>query len=290
MRVLTVRDGDTLRAAILNDQDEVVLLDANEFPSVLALVEAGPAVWPRLADFANGTLAGTFDEANLAPPIGRPPRNMFCVGINYRSHWDEGDRGGAAAPQAPVFFTKPWTCLVPHGATVQIDPIATRKADWEAEIAIVVGKGGRNIPLEQGLDHVFGFVLANDLSARDLQLGSGPTSQWFKGKSLDGFCPMGPYIVTRDAVADTESIDVALRVNGELKQDFSTKQMIHSFSSIIAHLSLGMALLPGDVILTGTSSGVGHWQKPPQFLGDGDVVEMTSSVLGSLSFQTALMR
>lgn len=290
MRVLTVRYGGRLRAAILNDLDEVVLLDADEFPSVLDLVEAGPSAWARLSDYASGTVAGTFAEANLAPPIGRPPRNMFCVGVNYKPHWEEGDRGGAAAPQAPVFFTKPWTCLVPHGATVQIDPAATVKADWEAEIAIVIGKGGRNISVEQGLDHVFGFVLANDLSARDLQLGNGPYSQWFKGKSLDGFCPMGPYIVTRDAIADTESIDVALRVNGELKQDFSTKQMIHSFSSIIAHLSLGMALLPGDVILTGTSSGVGHWQKPPQFLGEGDVVEITSDVLGCLSVQMTLIR
>lgn len=290
MRVLTVRYGGGLRAAVLNDLDEVVLLDAEEFPSVLDLVEAGPSAWARLSDYASGTAAGKFAEANLAPPIGRPPRNMFCVGLNYRSHWDEGDRGGATAPQAPVFFTKPWTCLVPHGATVQIDPIATQKADWEAEIAIVIGKGGRNIPVEQGLDHVFGFVLANDLSARDLQLGNGPTSQWFKGKSLDGFCPMGPYIVTRDAIADLESIDVALRVNGELKQNFSTKQMIHSFASIIAHLSLGMALLPGDVILTGTSSGVGHWQKPPQFLGEGDVVEITSDVLGCLLVRMAIVR
>lgn len=290
MRVLTVNDSGMLRAAILNDDDEVVLLDALEFPSVLDLIESGPVGWARLSDYATGTSVGTLGEVDLAPPIGRPPRNMFCVGINYRSHWDEGDRAGMDAPQAPVFFTKPWTCLVPHGATVQIDPKATKKVDWEAEIAVVIGTGGRNIPVERGLDHVFGFVLANDISARDLQLGNGPSSQWFKGKSLDGFCPMGPYIVTRDAISDPGSIDVTLRVNGEVKQEFSTKQMIHSFSAIIAHLSLGMTLLPGDVILTGTGNGVGHWQKPPQFLGDGDVVEMTSNFLGRLSFRTAIAR
>ena len=134
-------------------------------------------------------------DVPLYAPILRPPRNMFCVGLNYVTHYEEGDRQGAKMPEHPVFFTKPWTTLIGPNDDLVIDRSATEKADWEAELAVVIGVGGANINEDDALEHVFGYCLANDVSARDLQLANGPFSQWDKGKGLDGFCPLGPYLV-----------------------------------------------------------------------------------------------
>ena len=208
---------------------------------------------------------------------------MFCVGLNYSEHFDEGKRPeGSAIPEAPVLFTKPWTCLVGHEASVEIDRTATSRVDWEAEIAVVIGKGGRNVSEADALDHVFGYALSNDVSARDLQLEHGQFGQWYKGKSLDGFCPMGPSIVTAAEVGDYRDIEVELRVNGVQKQSFCARAMVNSVPRLIARVSLGCSLLPGDIILTGTASGVGHWRNPPEFLHDGDTVEIESPQLGLL--------
>jgi 2-keto-4-pentenoate hydratase/2-oxohepta-3-ene-1,7-dioic acid hydratase in catechol pathway len=209
---------------------------------------------------------------------------MFCVGVNYQSHFDEGERPeGTSAPDAPVFFTKPWTALIGHDDDVVMDRAATSQVDWEAEIAVVIGTGGVGIAVDDAFSHVFGYTLANDVSARDLQLAHGSLGQWFKGKSLDRFCPMGPAIVTADELCGHEDdLHVQLRVNGVVKQDFSTRSMINSVPRIISRLSLGMELLPGDVILTGTAAGVGYWRDPKEFLHGGDVVEITSERLGLL--------
>ena len=272
--------------------DTVVPLDAFGYHSVLNLVESGPDAWAELESAtANGNLAASGESLRFGPagdfqwlaPIPRTPRNMFCVGLNYRDHFDEGDRpSGSAVPEAPVLFTKPWTCLSGHDATVEIDRRATAKVDWEAEIAVVIGVGGRNVAEADALDHVFGYTLANDVSARDLQLEHGMFGQWYKGKALDGFCPMGPAITTAAEVGDYRAIEVELRVNGVTKQAFKASSMVNSVPRLIARASLGCALLPGDVILTGTASGVGHWRKPPEFLGEGDTVEIESPQLGLL--------
>ena len=191
-------------------------------------------------------------------------------------------RPGSTMPDVPVIFTKPWTSLLGHDAVVDIAGQPSVKVDWEAEIAVVVGLPGKNIAAADALDHVYGYCLADDISARDLQLAGGAFSQWFKGKSLDGFCPLGPWIVRRDDIVDADAIDMLLTVNGVTKQQFVSRDMYFKVDVIIEYLSQGMELLPGDVILTGTSSGVGLYRNPPEFLREGDVVEISSSALGLL--------
>lgn len=284
MRLVTIDMSGAVTAGVLHPDGTVTPLDSFGHESVQALIEAGPSAWAAVEQAArDGAGPIAVDEVTFAPPLLRTPRNMVCVGVNYKEHFDEGVRPeGSAVPDAPVLFTKPWTCLRGHGQTVDIDRTATQRVDWEAEIAVVIGVGGRNISEDDALDHVFGYTLANDVSARDLQLEHGMFGQWFKGKSLDGFCPMGPSIVTASEVGDYREIEVKLRVNGVEKQSFRASSMVNSVQRIIARMSLGADLLPGDVILTGTSSGVGHWRQPPEFLGGGDVVEVESPQLGLL--------
>ena len=292
MRLVNVRTSMGDEAGVLHPDGAVSPLERFGHPTILDLICAGPTAWPAVEEAAAASASADANTetgliptegAVFLPPIPRTPRNMVCVGLNYREHFDEGDRPeGSAVPEAPVLFTKPWTSLSGHDGTVEINREATEKVDWEAEIAVVIGVGGRNIREEDALGHVFGYTLANDVSARDLQLEHGMFGQWFKGKSLDGFCPMGPAVVTAPEVGDYRDIEVELRVNGVQKQSFKASSMVNSVPRIIARLSLGCSLLPGDVILTGTAAGVGHWRKPPEFLGDGDVVEIESPQLGLL--------
>lgn len=246
------------------------------------LIAAGPALWAEVERAAPTSAFDWPSNQSLRSPITKPPWNIFCIGLNYLTHYDEGQRRGAAMPEVPVIFTKPWTTIIGPGADLVIDPEATRKADWEAELAVVIGVGGVNISEDRAVDHVFGYCLANDVSARDLQTASGPFSQWHKGKSLDGFCPLGPYLVSAEEVGDLSSLRIQLLVNEHLKQDFCPKDMYHPVPKLISYLSKGMTLLPGDVILTGTAAGVGHWREPPEFLKDGDVVEIRCPGLGAI--------
>ena len=283
MRLVTMQSPTGQAAGILHADGTVSPLAAAGHASVIDLIESGPDAWAAVESLATAGGSQPIDGAALLPPLPRTPRNMFCVGLNYRDHFDEGKRPeGAEVPDAPVLFTKPWTCLVGHGATVDLDRAASNRVDWEAEIAVVIGKGGSSISVDDALDHVFGYTLSNDVSARDLQLEHGMFGQWYKGKSLDGFCPMGPSIVSAAEVGDYRDIEVELRVNGVQKQSFRATSMINSVPRVIARVSLGCSLLPGDIILTGTASGVGHWREPPEFLGGGDVVEIESPQLGLL--------
>ena len=285
MRLITMRTGSGSAAGVLHPDSTVTLLSHLGHDSVMGLIEAGPDAWAQAESAAHDGPREPIDldGADLLAPLPRTPRNMFCVGLNYHDHFEEGDRPDMSAiPDAPVLFTKPWTSLAGHNATVEIDRAATAKADWEAEIAVVIGLGGRNIGVDDALGHVFGYTLSNDVSARDLQWEHGGFGQWYKGKSLDGFCPMGPSIATGPEVGDYRDIRVALRVNGVQKQSFRAAAMVNSVPRIIARVSLGCTLLPGDVILTGTGAGVGCWHEPPEFLRGGDVVEIESPQLGML--------
>ncbi len=283
MRLVTIQSPTGGTAGILHPDGTVSPLAEAGHDSVIGLIESGPDAWAEVESLAPAGGSQRIEEVVLLPPLPRTPRNMFCVGLNYRDHFDEGKRPeGSEIPDAPVLFTKPWTCLVGHDATVELDRTASSRVDWEAEIAVVIGKGGRNIGVDDALDHVFGYTLSNDVSARDLQLQHGQFGQWYKGKSLDGFCPMGPSIVTAPEVGDYRDITVELRVNGVQKQSFGAAYMVNSVARLIARVSLGCSLLPGDIILSGTASGVGHWREPPEFLGDGDVVEIESPQLGLL--------
>lgn len=224
-------------------------------------------------------------EIKVLPPIDPPVRNPFCVGWNYKKHFEEGQgqRQGQDAerlPEHPTFFTKATRAICPPFDDVPLHEATTSRLDWEAELTIVIGRKARDIPEAQALEHVFGYTVANDISARDLQRGHG--GQWFKGKSLDGSCPLGPVIVTRDEIPDPQVLDVRCRVNGETMQNANTRTQIFTVARVIAELSRGLTLLPGDLILTGTPEGVGFARNPPIFLKDGDVLETEISRIGTM--------
>jgi 2-keto-4-pentenoate hydratase/2-oxohepta-3-ene-1,7-dioic acid hydratase in catechol pathway len=234
----------------------------------------------RVRAFTDTGAVHALSEVQLASPIPRPTKNVFCLGLNYSEHAQEtaGARGrSSAGPAHPIFFTKaPTTMNSPYGEIV-IDPTVSIQIDWEVELGVIIGKGGKNIREEDALDHVFGYTVINDVTARDLQ---EQHRQYFKGKSLDGFCPMGPWIATADEIPDPQRLNLSLRVNGITKQSSNTGSMIFSVRQIISTLSAGLTLEPGDIIATGTPSGVGFVRVPPEFLKPGDVVEAEVEGIG----------
>lgn len=225
-------------------------------------------------------------EATVLAPIDQPRRNIFCVGKNYHDHaaefqksgFDHSSKNGEHAPEAPVVFTKPASTVIGPGEKIPRHANVTKQLDYEAELGVVIGKAGRGITKANAMDHVFGYTVINDFTARDLQ---ALHRQWFIGKALDGFCPMGPYLVTADE-ADGQNIDVKCWVNGELRQNSNTKQLIFDIPTLIETLSAGIELQPGDVIATGTPAGVGIGFTPPKFLQSGDVIRIEIQNVGVL--------
>jgi 2-keto-4-pentenoate hydratase/2-oxohepta-3-ene-1,7-dioic acid hydratase in catechol pathway len=224
-------------------------------------------------DLAQRRLAYPQKRVRLLAPIPSPSRNIFCLGRNYADHAAER---GAAAPDHPVYFTKPATSVVGPGDDVVHHSI-TKELDYEVELAVVIGVGGRDIPRADALKHVFGYTIVNDVTARDLQKRH---QQWFKGKSLDTFCPMGPALVTADELPDPQGLAISLRVNGQLRQSSHTSKMIFPVAQCIEVLSQSMTLLPGDVIATGTPEGVGA--ATGSFLKAGDRIEAEVEHIGVL--------
>jgi len=208
-------------------------------------------------------------------PVPRPAKNIFCVGRNYAEHAKER---GADIPTVPVFFTKPPTAVVGHEAGVIAWPV-TQNLDYEVELAVVMGRRGRDIPKAKAYDYIFGYTILNDITARDLQKKH---TQWFKGKSLDTFAPMGPWIVHKSVFPDPHARRIALRVNGEIRQEANTGDMIFRVEDLIETLSAAMTLEPGDIIATGTPSGVAAGSEPPRWLKVGDVVEAEVEGIGVL--------
>lgn len=219
-------------------------------------------------------------DVRLMAPIPLPARNVVCVGLNYREHVAESKSvQGSAPPAYPVFFTKPPSCVIGPEDEIPWHGHVSEAIDWEVELAVIIGREGRDIAEGDALSHVFGYTVGNDITARDLQQRHG---QWYKGKALDGFLPLGPAIVTADEIGDPQSLDLCLRVNGAEKQRSNTSLMIFSVATLIAEWSAGMTLLPGDVLMTGTPSGVGMGRTPPEWLRPGDVVEAEVPVIGVL--------
>ena len=221
----------------------------------------------------------------LQAPIPRPRRNIFCVGKNYFDHVREFASSGfdSAAtkdglPEAPIVFSKLPDTVIPTGAQIRIDDSVSASIDYEAELAVIIGKAGRKISRENALDHVWGYTIVNDVTARDLQQRH---HQWLIGKSQDTFCPMGPWAVTADEI-DLADTDVKCSVNGELRQDANTRLLMFDVPAIIASISDGITLLPGDVIATGTPAGVGVGFDPPKFLKSGDTVRIEITGIGVL--------
>lgn len=222
--------------------------------------------------------ARSLGDCRLLAPIPRPARNLVCVGLNYAEHAAES-RVTQGLPEHPVYFTKPPTTVIGPGASIPWHGHVSRRIDWEVELAVVIGRQGRNIAEERALGHVFGYTVGVDVTARDLQ---SRHQQWYKGKGLDGFCPMGPWIVTSDELSEPQDVHLSLRVNGATKQDANTSDMIFSVARLISVLSQGMTLEPGDLLMTGTPSGVGFARRPPEYLEPGDVVEAEIDAVGLL--------
>jgi 2-keto-4-pentenoate hydratase/2-oxohepta-3-ene-1,7-dioic acid hydratase in catechol pathway len=220
------------------------------------------------------------DDARLLPPIPRPPKNVLCVGKNYVEHVREGAAAEGVAfeiPTAPIWFSKPHTALVGCGADIVCDPAFTTELDYEGELAVVIGRGGRGIRAEDALDHVFGYTIVNDVTARDRQQLH---KQWFVGKGADTFAPMGPWIVTADELPDPSGLAVESRVDDEVRQTGDTSQMIFDVPTLIADISRAMTLEPGDVIATGTPPGVA-WGTA-RYLRPGSIVSISIEGIGRL--------
>lgn len=218
----------------------------------------------------------------LGPPIPALRKNVYAVGRNYRDHLIEAAkaRGGPVVETGYVtFFSKSATCLIGHEGEVELDRLATQQLDYEVELVIVIGREGRDIPIGSAFEHVYGYTIGNDISARDAQKNHG---QWFKGKSMDTFGPMGPAIVPARYFGDPQRKHISLRVNGDIRQDASTADMIFDIPTIVHQLSAGMTLEPGDLIMTGTPAGVALGMSPPRWLQPGDVMEAEVQDIGVL--------
>jgi 2,4-didehydro-3-deoxy-L-rhamnonate hydrolase len=220
------------------------------------------------------------DGLQLLAPVPRPGK-VVAIGRNYRAHADEE---GVEPPDAPLIFAKWPSSVVGHGAEIRWDPSLTGQVDYEAELAVVIGRRARHVTVDQALDFVLGYTCLNDVSARDLQFGDG---QWTRGKSLDTFCPMGPALVTTDEIGDPQDLSICCIVDGERVQEANTSQMYFSVAQVISHCSAAFTLEPGDVIATGTPAGVGVFREPPRFLTAGQVVTVEIERIGRLENRCA---
>jgi len=282
MKVASFLEGSRHRIGVVNvDASSVRALDSN-IHDMIELIE-------RYNEVSGlGQVKGPeipLDRVKLLAPIS-PRRNIFCVGKNYREHakefagsgYEAGAVKGAEIDEYPAVFIKPPTTVVGHGDTVNLHRDVTSAVDYEAELAVVIGKTGRDIAPEQAYDHIWGYTIVNDVTARDRQRNH---KQWFLGKALDTFCPMGPWITTADEL-DPANLTVKCWVNGELRQDANTSDLIFDIPTLVATISAGLTLQPGDLIATGTPAGVGIGFNPPRFLKAGDEVSISIAGIGTL--------
>ncbi len=236
----------------------------------------------RNSIFSYGS-AVPLSELKMAPAVSRPSK-IIALGLNYLDHAKEGK---ADIPKAPLIFSKFSSALIGHGGLITWKETITKKVDFEAELAVIIGEKIYNFPEERALEAVFGFTCANDVSARDLQFSDG---QWVRGKSLDSFCPLGPWIVTIDEISDPYSLNIESRLNGQVMQRSNTNNMIFSVSYLVSFLSRHFTLLPGDVVLTGTPSGVGVFRKPSLYMKDGDEIIISIEHIGELANRCRVIR
>jgi 2-keto-4-pentenoate hydratase/2-oxohepta-3-ene-1,7-dioic acid hydratase in catechol pathway len=297
MKFCTAKSGESRFVGLLNDDGTILNLTsawrhhargADDAPPVdlIELIERGEPglnVVASIAAGSNGSCRTALKDVTILAPFPRPRRNVFCVGRNYREHIIEGNlargRDPNDFPKLAEFFTKAPTTVIGDGAAIPLHAGITKFLDYEVEMGVVIGKRGINISVEAAMDYVFGYTIINDITARDVQLAHG---QWFKGKSLDGTCPMGPVVAHRLSVSDPHALEISLDVNGERRQDASTRDLLFKVPEIINQLSKGMTLEAGDVIATGTPSGVGLGLNPQIALKSGDRIVARLQAVGEL--------
>ncbi|MDP9321112.1 MAG: fumarylacetoacetate hydrolase family protein [Chloroflexota bacterium] len=280
MKLCTFDEGEGPLTGVVEGE---TILPLRDTVAMLDLIQRG-------AGWAPAAPALPVHAVRLLAPIV-PKRNVFCVGWNYAEHFAEGkDFRPASAPQAipdhPALFSKNPFAIIGPGAAIRYPAPISEQLDYEVELAVVIGREGRDIGERDALDHVFGYTIANDVSVRDVQR-SWHGGQWFKGKNFDTHLPLGPWIVTKDEIPDPQTLRITTRVNGVTKQDSNTKHMVFPVARIIAELSAGLTLHPGDVIITGTPEGVGMGRKPPEWLKPGDTVELEIERIGVLRNEVA---
>ncbi len=288
MRFVSFKKNNNVAiGALVANKNTVVDLTKSGLPADLtSLIEMGEKGL-RMAEKAieNGAQIA-MTELKILAPFPCPRRNVMCVGKNYFEHSKEFEKsgfdstsGGQTVPDAPVIFTKATTSVTGPGEPIPASSDPSDSTDYEGELGVVIGRSGRNISKAEAFDYIFGYTIINDVTARNLQQRH---KQWFLGKSLDGFCPMGPLLVTADEIDDVTSLNVRTRVNSELRQDACVKDLIFDIPTIIETLSSLFTLVPGDIIATGTPAGVGIGFKPPKFLKPGDLVTIEIDQLGIL--------
>ncbi|MED1202484.1 fumarylacetoacetate hydrolase family protein [Heyndrickxia acidicola] len=294
MRFLTFHANGKEQFGILFDQDSTILnlslygqrhQDFSFPATLLEAIKQGDAFLNAISgiletdrDELMPYLIGLKDISLLAP-IPTPVKNIFCIGKNYRDHAIE--MGSATdIPTEMIVFTKAPTTVIGHLSEIDSHPEVTSQLDYEGELAVVIGKKGKSIPQDEAMEHIFGYTIINDITARDLQ---EKHKQYFIGKSLDTSCPMGPWIVSRSEIENPEQLSITTKVNGNLRQDSNTEHFIFPIREMISVLSKGMTLEPGDIIATGTPAGVGKGFKPPKFLAKGDKIEVTVEMIGTLT-------
>jgi 2-keto-4-pentenoate hydratase/2-oxohepta-3-ene-1,7-dioic acid hydratase in catechol pathway len=274
MRLVTFeRDDRAAEPGVVTDRGIIGLREAG-FPDMLAVVAGGAPARARIEAHVAGAAALDPASVRLRAPIPRPPK-IICVGLNYRDHAIESKM---EIPKVPTIFAKFPTAVIGPGDRIVL-PKDAKRPDYEAEFAFVIGRGGRHIPPERWRDHVFGYTNLNDVSERDYQMA---TSQWIMGKTFDTFAPMGPWLVTADEIADPHELDITLAIGGEVLQSSNTRELIFRIPDLVAFLSSVFTLEPGDVVSTGTPSGVGFARKPPRYLRPGDEVTVRVAGLGEL--------
>jgi 2-keto-4-pentenoate hydratase/2-oxohepta-3-ene-1,7-dioic acid hydratase in catechol pathway len=273
MKLVTLKDGE-LSGERLGRVEGDQVIPFSFAGGMRALIMAGK-IGIETAKKASAPALALKDE-KLAAPLTFPSKIM-AIGKNYADHAKETK---SAIPEKPIVFTKFTTAIIGPGDEVTWDPALTGKVDYEAELAVIIGKTTRRVAEADALDYIFGYTIANDVTARDLQRGDG---QWVRGKSLDTFCPLGPWLVTADEIVDPQALKISCQVNGQVMQDGHTSMMIFKVATLISFLSQAFTLLPGDIILTGTPDGVGAYRQPPFFLGDGDELVVEVEGIGRLA-------
>jgi 2-keto-4-pentenoate hydratase/2-oxohepta-3-ene-1,7-dioic acid hydratase in catechol pathway len=287
MRLATFVDDAGIRIGVMDGEAlcDIATADPSLPRDMLGLIAGGAALLRRVAAAAAIAPRLPPGAVRLLAPIPRPARNIFCVGKNYREHAKEFASSGFDAtakeivPEAPVVFSKPPSTVIGQGDAIPAHLDPTASVDYEGELAVVIGTGGRGISAEQALRHVFGYTIVNDVTARTLQHRH---RQWLLGKGIDGFCPMGPAILTADEAPDPTTLRLSTWVNGELRQDVLVADLIFDIPALIATISAGITLEPGDIIATGTPVGVGIGFTPPRYLVAGDRVRVSVTGIGTL--------